>query len=73
MISRLCPHLLPPLLDWQRKRVELTEQKEKLSQKNLSQKIRNRFVQPYKEKVRFLIHKNLLENLTTYQKENEIF
>jgi len=32
---------LPSLLDLQRKREELTEQKEKLSQKNLSQKIRN--------------------------------
>ena len=41
---------LPPLLDWQRKRAELTEQKEKLSQKNLSQKIRNRLSNLLKKK-----------------------
>ena len=41
---------LPSLLDWQRKREELTEQKEKLSQKNLSQKIRNRLSNLLKKK-----------------------
>ena len=41
---------LPSLLDWQRKRAELTEQKEKLSQKNLSQKIRNRLSNLLKKK-----------------------
>lgn len=41
---------LPSLLDLQRKREELTEQKEKLSQKNLSQKIRNRLSNLLKKK-----------------------
>ena len=41
---------LPSLLDWQRKREELTEQKEKLSQKNLFQKIRNRLSNLLKKK-----------------------
>lgn len=41
---------LPSLLDWQRKIAELTEQKEKLSQKNLSQKIRNRLSNLLKKK-----------------------
>ena len=41
---------LPSLLDWQRKREELTEQTEKLSQKNLSQKIRNRLSNLLKKK-----------------------
>ena len=41
---------LPSLLDWQRKKAELTEQKEKLSQKNLSQKIRNRLTNLLKKK-----------------------
>ena len=41
---------LPSLLDWQRKKAELTEQKEKLSQKNLSQKIRNRLSNLLKKK-----------------------
>ena len=41
---------LPSLLDWQRKKAELTEQKEKLSQKNLSQKIRNRLSNLIKKK-----------------------
>ena len=41
---------LPSLLDWQRKKAELAEQKEKLGQKNLSQKIRNRLSNLLKKK-----------------------
>lgn len=41
---------LPSLLDLQRRREELAEQKEKLSQKNLSQKIRNRLSNLLKKK-----------------------